>query len=197
MSGFSAFAGRHLAAALGLVTLCMSASGCTVQSVDSHRVASSDPAIPATQKITDLKVAFDPTPPRQFRIVSSGRGYAAPPSVYEPQARQLITNFERLFARGFAQRFAQHAIPYGVSLSPAAPNILRLKIAEITVHCSGNCVTRAQLGGNLYGPDGRPMWVFNSNVGQATIFSSVSDDMFDALARELLEAMKKDGVIGK
>ena len=165
-------------------------AACTVQSVDHKVVGSSG-------KVTELKVVFDATLPEKAKIVSVGYVVAPPPSGFTPEARQAATQFQQMLVNGFSARFAGLARPYGVTVSPAGPETLRLGITEVTSYCSASCTTRVSLGGALYDRDGKQMWTFNTRVGQGTIFAKISDEMFDAIARELLDAMKKDGLFGK
>jgi hypothetical protein len=102
-----------------------------------------------------------------------------------------------MFVKGFRDRFPELARSYGLIVSPDGLQTLRLQITGVETICPGRCVHRVQLSAVLLDSGGKAMWVLGAHVGQAMRYQTISGEMFDVIALEILDAMKKDGLTSK
>jgi len=171
-------------------------SACAVTGTTSNRTG------PETPKLTAVKVDFDPRPPATGTVTTTAQGILAPVIVKSQapinaqRSRDAVVQFEAVFSDGFRNRFPRLAAAYGLQISPTAPDKLRLRVTEVKTYCTLSCVTRVMLAGDLLNAGGAVVWQFATKPGQATIFAAIDGELFDKAARELLDAMKKDGLIG-
>jgi len=184
---------------LAAIFLMLAASvlgGCTVTSTHSSRMT------PDVVKVSSVRVVFDLTRPPFARVNTTMSGYnlelARIKNLSDQQvARSLGEQLVQIFAAGFRDRFPTLAARYGLTVSASAEMELRLQdVGELTRCTQGqNCFTRITINAQLLDAAGKPVWRFDTTVGQATQFAKISDEIFDALAEEVLGAMKSDGVI--
>jgi hypothetical protein len=192
------YGGWHEGAAgiVAIIVLGVALASCTVSSTHSTRVADG-------VKVSAVRVLFDPRPPPTARVTTTATGPGAAAIVGslneldKRTALQASQQFQQVFTAGFRDRFPALAAKYGLTVAPDADVQLGFRIVEQSTSCAGKCVTKVTMGALLLDASRKPLWRFDTRVGQATVFASISNEMFDALAEEVLQAMKKDGIIGQ
>jgi hypothetical protein len=171
-------------------------SACAVTGTTSTRVA------PETTKLTALQVEFDPSLPDTGRVVTTAPGIFVPliaqtrVPLNTQRSQEAAAQFGSVFSDGFRDRFPGLAAAYGLQISPTSPTLLKLRVPEVTTQCTARCVTRIMLAGDLVSANGTVVWQFVTKPGQVSLFDKIDDALFDRTALELLDSMKKDGLIG-
>jgi hypothetical protein len=173
----------HVLIAITGIVLCLAA--CTIQGTDSKRLD------PSAQKVTAMQVLFNGKLPDQAR--SSGAVGAT--IVAQREATSATSDYGTLFSNGFRDRFPALARAYGLEVSGAAGPRLLVNIVRTETYCYAKCTTRATLSAILVDQRGKRLWQFVTKPGQSSTFAKIDDGIFDAAAHELLDSMKKDGVI--
>ncbi|SJZ54179.1 hypothetical protein SAMN02745126_01550 [Enhydrobacter aerosaccus] len=168
-------------------------AGCgTVRSSDSKIVER-----PA-QKIEAVRIDMMPNNAVRLEVQTTSYGAVLPAQqeANRVKGHERLQEFAKLISRDFRDRFPALAAPYGLTVSPTAPAILFAQITSAKIACYADCVMTVTLSVLLH--DGKKtLWQFKVNFGQKNIWADIDDQMFDLAATEMLEAMKKDGMIGK
>jgi hypothetical protein len=171
-------------------------AGCTVASFKSTNL------VPDRPKVTAVRVLFTAAPSLPTRVTTTVTGtgaanYAQSQNRMDAEtARGVTPQFMSVFSAGFRDRFPELAARQGLTVSPGAAAQLIVVVLSQDTACYIGCQSKIRLGGRVFDAAGKPVWQFDTTVGQATRFSQISSEIFDAFANELLAAMRKDGVIG-
>ena len=183
--------------AIAIAIAATAPSGCAV-----HSFRTTGTSATATRSAA-IVLRYEPQMPQTMSVRTAGLG-----AVYNPSANDRLAasayavEMAKLMQRGFKDKFAQIVNARGVTVlnspaqDPSAP-VLVVKVEAVKGFCSawGCKATLVMHGGTLRKlPD--PGWAFASEVGQASNLSKVDDEIFEAFAKELLDAIEKDGVVG-
>jgi len=104
--------------------------------------------------------------------------------------------FVKTFTEGFKDKLPTSALKYGLTISETAQTEFRVAVTDESTTCSlYGCASRFSLQGDLLDESGKSFWHFETKIGQSTIFAKIPE-LFDVFTNEVLNAMKKDGVIG-
>jgi len=183
---------KKLGIQIGLL-MCLALCGCAVKSLKTSK------DVDVIQKIRMIQVAYDPTLPHQIYIQKEGRGYR--PTITTADKMVAYNNslaLSRIFNEGFSHRFSGIAAKYQVEVvkSADAPK-LKISISSLRMACSPmGCQSLFTLQGELFSQADIRLWNFSSEVGQPVVNADISGELFDSFAKELLDAMKKDGIVG-
>lgn len=110
-------------------------------------------------------------------------------------SRQL----HELLVAGFRDRFPGLAAKYGLAVTADSSYRLRLRPLAQRTDCRLTCWARLTLRARLLdsSPQGNELWSSDVVFGLAVGANSVAEGAFDPLAEQVLQAMKKDGFIGR
>ena len=179
-----------------LIAMAVAMSGCTVKSFDSNSTS----PVPA-ERIQAVQVAFvDNKTGRMTGKVSIGGFIDLAASKYtqrkaDETKEKTRALFDQVFIEGFKEKFPATAANYGLTVSDAAPTELRISVGDQTTHCNlYGCASTFVMEGDLLGSSGKSLWHFKTEIGQSSIFAEIPP-LFDKFCVEVLNAMKKDGVI--
>jgi hypothetical protein len=158
-------------------------------------------AIRAPSGISTVQIEFDPIVSSQIEIRKSAQGLA--PTINEFDKALAIRDaaaLNRVFARGFKERFPGEALKHGLKVQAAGTQLPKLKISvtSFSMNCAnGSCISTLRLSGDLLDAAGVPIWNFFSTVGQPIPSSKITDDIFESFEASLFNTMNADGVIAK
>ncbi len=178
-----------LAAAVVMLALL---SACTIRYAESKRLGEAGTAV------SEVQVLFDATPPEKTQVVTQGNiiGLQA---MHDTNVKYLAPREQRrvqeLLATGFRERFPGIAARYGLAVSPTAAAKLRLRVVDEMIR-DGGSITRILLQGQLIDASGRTVWRFETSAKNRTVFAKFDETVVDRISVELLEALKRDRLIG-
>jgi hypothetical protein len=182
---------------IALAAIAVAMAACTVRSFDSNRAAST-----SLEKVQTAHVAFidQQTGKNTGRVAIGGLLDLAASTYTQRNADDTkVKNralFDQAFMDGFKDKFPATAANYGLTVSDTAPTELRITVGDQTTICGlAGCVSNFAMTGDLLDAAGKSLWHFETELGQSTIFAKIPE-LYDRFAVEVLNAMKKDGVIG-
>lgn len=182
---------------LALAMASAAIAGCTVKSFDSTKVTSAP-----TDKVQAVHVAFvdSHTGQNTGKVAIGGLIDLAANKYIQSKADETKEKnrvmFDQIFTDGFRNKFPTAAANYGLTVSETAPVEFRVTVGDQKTQCSlYGCVSRFTMEGDLLDPSGKSLWHFTTEIGQSSIFAEMPP-LFDKFITEVLNAMKKDGVIG-
>lgn len=171
-------------------------SGCsTIKSSHSELV------VKPAARIDAMRVVVDPNAAVRTRVsttvpVSSSAAFEQGSSNYT--ARLRLQEIARLLVFGFRNRFPVLAVPYGLSITPAARYAMHVKIETSETSCGGgHCRTSVMIRARVVDAAETLLWSSTVEFGQASTTALIDNAMFDAVAVKLLDSMKRDGLIGR
>jgi hypothetical protein len=173
-----------------VLALCIFVAACTILSVDSNRVGET------TERFRELRVVFDPRPPAKVKFVTTVGSLKNDEEFVAPRLWPKIVS---VFQVGLRDRFPDLAANYGLKVTPSSSNQLRLRFVGAMlfnpnyINVTGVEVT---VDGQLVDALGKSVWHFQTTVKNPSIFTPFDEKIFEKIAVELLEAMKKDRIIG-
>ncbi|SJZ54203.1 hypothetical protein SAMN02745126_01551 [Enhydrobacter aerosaccus] len=151
-------------------------------------------------RIQVMSVVVDPNhavPTKVSTVVPRYANTAAEQGSSSYTAQIKLQEIARLLVTGFRTRFPVLAVPYGVRIAPTADNVLHVRIESSETNCgAGKCTTTVTIEAKLLDAGGQTLWRSSIEFGQASSTVEINDVLFDAVAVQLLDGMKKDGVIG-
>ena len=107
-----------------------------------------------------------------------------------------VAAFDNMMLFGLMQRFPALAKSQGLRLSIVAQARLLVHLAKGETKCTGSsCRTRVEVVATLLGDGRLPSWEFRTTLGPAATRPKIEEDWFGVFADQLLQAMKRDGVI--
>jgi hypothetical protein len=182
--GRSGGIGRHgLAAGIAAVVFGISLAACTANSPHGTPIA-------PNVMMSEVQVVFDPRPMP-----------VADKSAFLPnrKAVEASRKFQQVLIEGFGDRFPELAAKYGLTVTAGSPYLLNFKVVAQSTECRLSCWTRVTLAAVLFdlSASRKQLWRFDTRVGEAVGADSIPERTFDLLADEILQAMKKDGLIGR
>jgi len=189
---------RSLPGILALATVAVGIAGCSVKSFDSGR----DPAM-AKETVQSVRVTFVDNPDGSKKSSPAVDGLIALAAIKYLERKGNETNdkaraqFDQVFQDGFKDKFPAQAASYGLTVADTAQTELRVTLGNQKTQCSlYGCASRFDMQGDLVDSSGKSVWHFTTEIGQSSIFAEIPP-LFDKFSTEVLNAMKKDGVIGK
>jgi hypothetical protein len=179
----------RLAAALAALLLM---AACTIRYSESQRLAEAAPAV------KEMQVIFDPTPPEKVKVVTSGNVIGLQ-SQHDFNVKFIAPREQRriqeLLTTGFRDRFPGIASGYGLAVSRAAATRLQLRVADEQIQ-NGSAMTKIVVQGQLVDAAGQTIWRFETGAKNRTVFAKFDETVVDRISVEILEALKKDRLIG-
>jgi hypothetical protein len=171
------------AAGIVAVVLGIFLVGCTANSPHGT------PIVPNVT-VSEVRVVFEP-PPLPAADISA--------SLANRKAVEATRQFQQSLVAGFRDRFPGFAAKYGLTVTAGSPHLLNLKTVALSTRCTLSCWTRVTLAVRLsdLSASRKQLWTFDTKVGDAVGADGVPERVFDLLADEILQAMKKDGLIGR
>lgn len=185
---------------LAVVVAATALSGCAVHSFRTTGAASTSAAAAAAPAAIVLR--YEPQMPQSMSMRTAGLGAVYNPTVNDRLAASgYAVELAKLMHRGFKDKFPQIAKARGLTVltspaqDPSAP-VLVVKVEAVKGFCSawGCKATLVMHGGTLRKAQDKG-WAFASEVGQASNQSKIDDEIFEAFAKEMLDAMERDGVV--
>lgn len=176
------------------VIVCSLLFGCA-----SVKSASSSGQVAPSKQIHSVTVVYNPTLPNQYSVHKQARGYKP---VITDADRVVVSNntrsISRVVSEGLKNRFPAMAAQYGLQVVGASDGIPKLVVSIVSsrLACSSmGCQTLVWFKGDLSVGSEENFWNFRSEFGQPIVNAEISNDLFDAFAKSLLDSMKKDSVI--
>jgi hypothetical protein len=180
---------RRISSHMFVLATGLAIAACTIQSTQSNRIGTD------IAKVAEIHVIYIPTVPPKGTVAQYGYG----PQFITPDRIQTASSstleYAAMFQAGFRDRFPAMAAKYGLTVSAIAPARLIVQITGTKTTCTAKCVTRVDLSANLVDGANKPLWHFQTSPGQSSIFAKIDAELFDVVARTLLDSMKKDGII--
>ncbi|MFZ2308385.1 MAG: hypothetical protein WAW73_00705 [Rhodoferax sp.] len=167
-------------------------TGCTVRSLQTSG--------PTEHNVRKVSLFFDATPPETIQIKRISNYAGAKITDADKQRAQTdVAALSNVIRNGFRDQFPPMAEKRGFAIGSIANTETQLKIsiASAALGCSDmGCNPHLVLKGQLLRlPVGTVLWTFSSEVGGATVYSKITDEIFQTFAEKLLDAMEKDRLI--
>lgn len=105
----------------------------------------------------------------------------------------------KVIEEGMRSKFEKKAMQYGVTTTEMSGDILSVDVVSVYSFCESDkgCKTRLNLQVKITDVTGKDTWRYDGGVEQMAPKDGINPGLFDEFADTLLEAMKKDGVVGK
>jgi hypothetical protein len=166
----------------------------------STRMVNTTGTMRAPSPLISAKINFSSTLPNQIEmskyvhVNASHQFTKTEQEIAFGQAKLL----NQIFAKGFKSQFAVEAAKHGLIIKESGAEVPTLNVAVTSIKTrfvDDKCLADIKVSVDLVDTMGVSVWNFSALVGQASIYSKLSDDTFISFADELLASMKKDRVI--
>lgn len=179
---------------LAFLALCsLLLAGCAVRDAKSSGEASSE--------IENAQLSLNLELPKEIHI-SRMSNYRNGATISDRDKQRALTDSKSLVGvmfKGFTERFPVLAATRGLRIvaPPKGESILRFTVTALHLGCTDmGCRPNLELRVVLLRNDTyAPLWTYTSNVGPATVYSDISDELFESFSKDLLQAMGRDHVL--